>query len=710
MTATLRDVALKAVYKTGDDDLLHDFYFPCLRAAVQYDRAVGFFSAAMLSCAAQGLSVFARNGGHVRLVVGADLEDDEEEAYLRGEDLGRLWDRMDQTLESIWANVADDLFARRLDVLSYLVASGQLQIKVALRPRGMFHDKVGVLIDRADNALVFHGSANETPFALLPDFNYESVSVFPSWKREFSEHFQAHRDTFDRLWNNRAHGTHVVDLPERIRTRIARRPAKSVPTEADEDAAQQRWASGLLQPPAEALEPRVPATKGGQPFKMGEHQLDAIQKWKARDGSGVLALATGAGKTITCLYTAVKMYESFRRLVLIVAVPYQNLADQWVTEMAEFGIAPIRAYESTGRWHERLRRTVDLFLSDAETFVPVVVVNQTLASPAFQELLAQLPGNHMLFVGDECHHHGSRRYAAALPAQAKFRMGLSATPEHYISSDANQRLFGYYGPVVATYSLADALAGGVLTPYELDVEIVELTTDESAVYVDLSRQITRLIAQGESTDAFDDSPLGALLMKRSRLLGRAANKLAALERRVRDGGIQPLTLFYCGEGYPDDVNRRLRVVDQVTAMLHHEGWHVGAITAAESRANRQRLMDEFRVTAVDGLVAMRCLDEGIDVPACRTAHMLASSRNPRQYVQRRGRILRKAKGKTCAYIVDYIVRPPKEESIDADVERRLMQAELARVGEFAMLARNHAFVVEKLRPILDEYDLLHTVA
>jgi len=323
-------------------------------------------------------------------------------------------------------------------------------------------------------------------------------------------------------------------------------------------------------------------------------------------------------------------------------------------------------------------------------------------------------GARLLFVGDECHYFGSEALHDALPKHAQLRLGLSATPTHYLDAVRNDRVRSYFGDLCFTYSLSDALRDKVLTPYRYYVHPVDLNEEESESYLDLSRKIARLAA-GKNTDSLeesDESGLEFLLFQRARLLGNAAGKILSLKRLVEGEIPSPYTLLYCGDGTVEDDDPALsRQIDQVSRMLYELGWRVSHFTAHEARTEKQRILSLFRVGALDGLVAMKCLDEGIDVPACRTAYILASSRNPRQFIQRRGRILRRSEGKSVAIVHDFLpLLPSGTGGVPDSVERALVVGELKRVAEFASLALNPADAINMLRPTLEKYDLFHHVA
>jgi superfamily II DNA or RNA helicase len=713
-----RDCRWKAVYRSDGDSLLEDFYIPALSRAVRYDRAVGFFSAAMLSYAAQGLSAFVSHSGRMRLIFGGELDYGDSAAIEHGYALKELSRRFGVALIPIIDDVADALSRRRLEVLSWLVATGGLEVKVALKPRGMYHEKIGVFTDESGDKLVFQGSANESANALLPDLNFESINVFPSWRPELTEHADPYVKGFEALWNNTTRGTLVIDFPEAARERLVEIGRRTIPVSSDVEARLSRELNRRdagQTPVANRL--RLPDSLNGQPFRLKEHQRAALQAWRANDLQGIFALATGAGKTITALAGITAIYERVGRLFVVVAVPYQALADQWMDEFARFGVAAIGCYAGRSRWYEDLGRAVTLFSTRALPLVACVVVNRTLSSAEFQAILSTVDGKFLAFIGDECHHHGAENLRRALPTRARLRIGLSATPKHYLDAERTARITSYYGPIVAEYSLKQALGDGVLTPYDYHVHIVELDDDEAEVYLDLTQKISRMMAGGSVTNAEDAGTpaLKMLLLRRARLLGSARKKIPTFQRVLSQFAPQPFSLIYCGDGSTaaDDFDSEnsaeedRRQLDDACRVLNAAGWRVSTFTAQESRPERQEILESFRAKSLDALVAIRCLDEGIDIPDCRLAFILASSRNPKQFIQRRGRILRRASGKEFAVIHDFftVLRPGTDEI--ASVEKKLVTAELARIAEFARLARNFPQVARQLEPITKRFDVAH---
>ncbi|MEI9850118.1 MAG: DEAD/DEAH box helicase family protein [Sphingomonas sp.] len=489
----------------------------------------------------------------MRLILGAFADSRDIEAVTRGEDAKALSERLGTEFLAVLDQAEGELFKERFAALAWLVAHGRLEIKVALRPHGMYHDKIGIITDADGDAFVFAGSANESAQALLPTHNYESIDVFPTWKPELEPYFSPHRESFERLWENRSRGTAVMDVPTALRERLLHvGQAMELPPDPEREAAIMRRLKAHEESEKAAQSrpsgPLLPDMIGGFPFAIRQHQRDALNAWREKGAFvGIFDLATGAGKTITACYAIVQMAKNIPGLTVVIAVPYQNLADQWCDILELFGIDPVRCYVSRADWEGTLHDTIHEIEMAARSFAAIVVVNRTLKSPEFQHAIARIPGDRFLWIGDECHHHASESYLGFLPESAGYRIGLSATPEHYLDADRNARLAAYYGETVFTYSLRQAIEDGVLTPYDYFPHIVALTHDEAEEFVELSNEIARSFTR-EAAASKPSQGLTALLMRRARMIASAANKIPKLSAVLEGRRPHPHTLFYCGDG------------------------------------------------------------------------------------------------------------------------------------------------------------------
>ena len=697
--------SIRPNYSTEESSLLSDFYIPSLSKSVRYDRAVGYFSPAMLTYALQGLDGFVRSNGKMRLVIGEEVSDDEYEAIKEGIGLQEAHDRIEKKWDDLIEYSSSELLQHRLDLLSWLVANKHIEIKFAIRRVGMYHEKMGIMHDANDDCLVFQGSANETKFALLPDFNFESISVYPSWKKEvFEDYAVPYIKRFEALWGNRSSSTIVVDVPSVLYDRIRGHYTKSAPPQAIE----KELYDSLLNVPVAGLEPELPRVIGGHKYKLRDHQKKALEEWKANDFRGIMALATGAGKTITAIHAAVQISKVGGKLAVVVAVPYQVLADQWCEVFGLFNIKPVKCYRSSAIWRPKLENEIANFrLLEKKNFLAVVVVNATLKKDIFLNLMNKVESNQLYFIGDECHHHASEKTISMLP-DARFRMGLSATPWSSNETEKELLLSQYYGGIVASYTIDQAIADEVLTGYRYHLHKVYMNDEEIEEYAEITEKINTMVAIKERGGAINNDVLTMLFMKRARLLGSLEDKFKKITEILQSRSIGSHTLFYCGDGSvemedgneTEDTDSSLRDVERIALILHKRGWKTSRFTAEETQSQRTAILNNFKSKTIDAIVAIRVLDEGFDVPACREAFLLASSRNERQFIQRRGRILRKSPGKAEASIHDFIVLPA---GIKGGIYTGLVEKELARAGEFVRVAENREDTEMQVREIANEY-------
>lgn len=711
---------IKFNYSTDEDNVLSDFYIPVLSESVSYDRAVGYFSSQGLLKYLQGVDGLIRNNGRMRLLIGDTLSDDEYFAVKNSEDYRDVFRRLDESWSEVFNEDVSDLGRYRLQIFSWLFNRGFLEIRYAFRRRGLFHKKIGIARDSDGAVIAFSGSMNETNHALIsnrdnPDGNSEEFSVYPSWEEGIFESFGRQKvEAFDKVWDSREANTITVKLPsnqyESIRNiYTSREPPLGGNFERQQQA---QLFDNIVDPEFQEDEeldfsyPRVPKFIGGRKYETRNHQIKALKKWQENDYQGIMALATGAGKTITSIYGVVRVSEG-ARVVLVVSVPYQVLADQWCSVLELFNIKAIRCYNSRSQWEPELTTNIGNFALGISDFFAAVVVNATLAKNNFLSAIGQIPEENLFFIGDECHHHGGENLASRLP-QARYKIGLSATPWSTSEVENRARLEGYYGPIVASYTMQDALNDDILTGYKYFIYPVSMNEDEGELYEQLSRQISGLYNKDKRT-ASEDQMLSNLIFKRSRLLDSLENKFETLEAVLNGRLTSKHTLFYCGSGssifsdedFDDTSSEKTKSIDRVTEILYKNNWNISKFTAEESHRERESILNNFKLGSIDAIAAIRVLDEGFDVPMCREAYITASSRNERQFIQRRGRILRKSPGKKEAIIHDFVIVPDSQDA----AYKALLTSELVRVREFYSVANNKGDIYEKVAQIIEKHDL-----
>jgi superfamily II DNA or RNA helicase len=686
----LTSLSPPSMMDTSTADLIADFFVPALSASKHYDRGVGYFSSGWLRTTSQGMATFAEHGGRARWVTSPILDEADWEALQAGDAA-----RCDPILRASLVRNIDDLTAalekETLSALAWMVADEIITFKLALPrnklERGDFHDKFGIFTDVESNQVSFSGSYNDS---IQGTRNYESIKIFCSWQEAFQPFVRGDAERFERLWNNLDPNVRVFQLPEAAREQILRLRTGKRPYREPEwlKLHQEREFTALYRP----ARPTVPGH-----IVLRDYQNEAINAWFNHECRGLLEMATGTGKTITALAASARLYEREGRLAVVIAVPYQHLVDQWHEEAKAFGYQPVLAYQSKARWLEELNDQIFEYNSGFRRFISTITTHSTFITPEFQSSIGRLSSTSLL-IADEAHHLGAEQSRQSYPEQVSFRLALSATPDRWFDEAGTETLRSYFGETVFAFSLEKAI-GVSLTPYYYHPHLMPLTDEELESYEELSAKIARLFTR---KDEQGQQALKMLLIRRAELLNKAANKLKTLSELVSTVGHIDHTLFYCAPGQ----------IDQVMRML---GWEKGLLvhrfTADESTAERQQLLNDFTSGQLQALVAMKCLDEGVDVPSTRMAFIMASSSNPREFIQRRGRILRKAKGKEFSIIHDLIAVPSQNWSAPQDspsfnAERSIVRRELQRFKEFAAPALNKHQALDVVWLMAKQYGLM----
>lgn len=687
----LRDLNLVSVMDTSSHNFIRDFFVPLLKNSAFYDRGVGFFSSGWLRLTSEGMTNFADNGGRARWITSPILDEADWAALLVGS-AARSDLILRNVLEKNIINLAETLEKDTLSALAWMVADEIITFKLALPydklERGDFHDKFGIFTDSRGDCVSFNGSYNDS---IQGNRNYESIKIFCSWQSaEFNNLVQDDLQRFERLWNNRDPNVKVFALPEAARERILRLRVGERPYKEPD------WVkSHRIHESSSAYKiagPTIPAS-----ITLRDYQKEGIHSWFEHQCQGLLEMATGTGKTITALAGSVQLFKREEQLAVIIAVPYQHLVDQWYEDAKAFGYRPILAYKSKTRWLVELNHQVMEYNAGYRQTISIITTHTTFISADFQESITRLK-KQVLLIADEVHHLGAEASRWSYPEHIGFRLALSATPDRWFDDEGTAALRAYFGKTIFSFPLEKAI-GVSLTPYYYYPYLVPLNEKELEEYQKLSLKIARLV-HGEDKHA--KTALKMLLIRRAKLLNNAEKKLLVLDELVKMQNRIDHTLFYCA---PEQIDEVLRLLGKENGLLVHR------FTAEENNKERQQLLIDFADGKLQGLVAMKCLDEGVDVPSTQTAYILASSSNPREFIQRRGRILRKAPDKEFSVIHDLIAVPPtiynvKRDSPTFDSERSIIRRELLRFKEFANLAQNKHQALEKIWDIAKKYSLM----
>lgn len=647
----LRGLYLRTEYRTGEVDLIREFYMPCLSQADSYDRAVGYFRSSIYSLTANATIEFARRGGKLRLVCSPTLTQEDVQAIDEGYQsrnmavLQLLEREVDRLLSSID-------FRDHAKILGTLIKVGALDLRVAVRPEGLgiFHEKIGLFHDRFGNIVTFKGSSNETWSGWHPEGNVESFEVFRSWHgANEGQRTKGHASYFERLWAGEVPEIETLSFPETAKAKLLR----------------------IAEPSLDRLISRE------SDLKPLAHQVEAIAVWKAQQSRGILEHATGSGKTLTALL-ALREHLASGGAGLIL-VPSKLLLGQWAKELKKFmpDATVLRVGAGNNEWRQP-GRLEGLSAPGNYRARVILATMQTASLPEFQNRLAA--GQHLMMIADEVHQIGSRGYSNSMNLVTGPRLGLSATPHRFGDPEGTTRILNYFGAVVQpVFTLRDAIACGRLVQYEYHPHPVFLTPSESSDWEALTARISQEAAR-QRGNSDSDLPLSErlklLLIQRARIAKKAANKVPLAAKVLRENyELGQRWLVYC-----EDRDQLERVMSALAeAQFESHEYH------SQMESDPESAMVWF--TQFGGiLVAIRCLDEGVDIPEITHALILASSQNPRQFIQRRGRVLRVSPGKAVAVVHDAIVIPEKA-ATETD-QLSLTRSELRRAMEFAKSAIN----------------------
>jgi len=695
----IKDINYQALYVIPRDDFAYAVLTTSLRLSDSVDCMFGFFDSEALRSIAPGLAEYlVRTDSPMRLIVSPNISTKDIAAIREGVKTPEevLQARLRELLGEAKVS-ASALVNHTLECLAYLLSTNRLQIRVAwLKNGGLFHPKVWFFRDH-ESTVVAHGSSNFTASGLAR--NHEQIRVEASWGGDSAiDAINSLTDEFNALWNGTRDYALSLDLPATVKNDLLREYSPSSPPSPDdfvlawnEDAKKIEALTQKDSVDKSLLLKRLEIPQGlnieSGPFA---HQGKAVLSWEAAGRRGILAMATGSGKTIAALAAATRLQNDCEPLLIIVSAPYRPLISQWVDEVAAFGVDPLPAKGSARERTDRLDLAVRSLLSKASMIQIAVITEDYLTSSEFRTVLDAIPGQvKTVLIADEVHNLGRPKFISNPPERFDYRLGLSATPERQYDPEGTQALFNFFGDKIFEFSLGEALAANCLVPYNYYIHRVSLAYNEFEEWQSLTEKLRRMGFGEEDQNPAESGELAqtvkALLIKRRKVVESAENKVLVLKRLLAARKREEIshTLVYAtdkGRKQLHSVNRMLQ--NDLRLTVHQ-------LTAKETQ-NKMRtsaLLDRFATGEYHAITCMKVLDEGVDVPQVCNAYLLASNTVRRQWIQRRGRILRRCDevNKKLAHLHDFVVIPPDPRDRGG---RTILNSELDRVREFAELAMN----------------------
>ena len=677
------------LYVLPKDDVTAQVLVPALKVSALLDVMMGYFASSAFAEIAPGLATFLRNTkAPLRLIVSPFVTANDYAALAESEHA-----RTSLAQRLLIDDVPDEdaLVRHTLACFAWLITQERLLLRIAVMRNALFHPKVWLFDDLANRAAL-HGSTNLTKTGLSR--NREQLTLSRDWKGEEPIfHIARLRREFDDLWSGGDEDCCVLPLPTAVKNDVI---ATYKPGEVlDEDSLGVIWrkAHGVSRPvpSGDTSGPASLTIPARLVYEAGDfaHQGQAVKSWEGAGRRGILEMATGSGKTITSMICATRLQDEIGRLLVVVSAPYRPLIEQWCHEIRDFSVRPanLTAVSGPGSRDREIKQAARrLRMGHARTEV-LVVSHDTLCTERFLQSLASVQTNTLL-IADECHNLGVASFTERPPKVFNYRLGLSATPIRQYDEEGTDALFDYLGPVCFSFTLEEAI-GKCLTGYDYHVHFVELTSEEMRRWRELTDKIATQAWKLEAGRS--DAYLKGLLRRRRLILETASQKLEVLSQLLDAEDARRLrhVLIYTTDKDP-------KQLQEVNCLLERRGVLFHQLTQEETQNRREseRILSTFQIGGIHVLTAKRVLDEGVNIPQIRSAYILASTTVRRQWIQRRGRLLRTCDsiGKTHAVIHDFVVLPPGtsssvSQSCDSD-ERRIVRSELDRVWEFAHLSRN----------------------
>lgn len=675
-------------------DLGTHFVSKMLEESVIYKRAVGFFSSSALIKISNGISyMLQKKDAHIYFVVSPILYKEDVEAIKLGYKNRRQ--AVEESLLREFKEVTDEFECERLNFLCHLIEENILDIKVADKisdfddnDMGMFHEKIGLFIDENENKVAFSGSLNESDNAFSK--NFESIQVFKSW--EEPKRVAIIEGNFERLWEDKTNTLEVYDFPEAVRNALFKYRKANYHRDIDEYEKRERIKRKIAD-----IKPSI-----NLPFDLYDYQKNAINKWAKQNFKGLFDMGTGTGKTITALSAAVKLLDRLNyKLATIVVCPYTHLVEQWIEEEPNFNINFIVGYSDSKykNYISDLERTIQDYNDGIIDYFYFITTNASFKLDKVQNALRRI-NRDVLFIADEVHNFGAEGLRKSLIGSFKFRIGLSATIDRHRDEEGTDAIYDYFGNPVIHYGLKEAINADppVLTRYYYYPIVVSLNDDEMDKYIDLTNRIRKNSYPDKKGNVKLTKEGERLALARARIIATAEGKLDALKTIIEEFKSEHNLLVYCGtgkvSGSTDD--DEAKQIDEVCQMLGFDlKMKVARYTSRENIDERKLITERYKDgNDLQAVVAIKCLDEGVNIPSIRRAFILASSTNPREYIQRRGRVLRKFKGKDYSYIYDFVTLPVGLDHLDSFSReflssfKTLAKNEVARIKEFSSLSEN----------------------
>lgn len=729
------DWAEDGTYVPGEEYSPERFFNDGLKNSTEFDLKLGYFSSAAISVLSEGFATFISRGGYMRLIINHIVSKKDKEAISDGM-LGNIIDCADLSNFQYLKSTFDEYQEQFFRCLAYMISQKRIDIRI-IKPRGkngIAHTKSGQFRD-GDSITAFTGSANFTISGLFNNIEEIKIDRSDSVDRMVQNRIIKQRKDFDAIISGEKKGIEFLS-PKDLVEAISANYGDSDIEELLDVERKLKEVKKSNKPITTVVQDELTVASPSFPYdKPRDYQMLAFENWKNNGQKGLFAMATGTGKTITSLNCLLEIYKRNGYYKAVILVPTITLVNQWEKECWKFNFGNIiKVYSKNTEWRSKIEllQMAEKYCKPNEPTQNFIIIS-TYVSFARENVFSVLNSFErakVLFIADEAHNMGSPSILKRLSSINYLRrIGLSATPERQFDEDTNKKLYRFFGTeekFTFEYSMEEAIQKGVLCRYYYYPHLVKLTDEEMANYVELSEKISKYFNYNSGEFDKKDDILMGLLLARKRIIHKAANKLDAfkkiIEERYEKNGNLKYSLIYVPEGNKPDYFPEAdlfdkaeqvaddavsdHLIDIYTEAVMRVDKYITVRKFVSGQKDRDEILSEFAKGKLQVLTSMKCLDEGVDVPRSELAIFCASTGNPRQFIQRRGRVLRKHPDKYIAEIHDLVVAPEvSSTSASYKMEQSLLKGELLRVKNFSMLSENPSYSQMELKAVMEHYGL-----
>ena len=652
---SFKDLNLEIGYDSDETNILKSFYKPVLRNAILYERLAGYFSSTTFGLAIKEMIEFIKKNGKIKLVTSVELSRQDKkiiEDFVNG--------KTEQFEKLLIEKIDDstDFFKNCSSLMGWLLMNKidgepQLEIKIAIPgttdgnidSSSIYHQKVGIFTDDEGNKISFEGSVNETGKAWYA--NIEKFKVSKSWTDDSDKkRVEIDHSAFKKFWTHSANRTLVIDLPVAVKEKFLKTRPKS---------------SKEFEEMVSKVEKEL--DNEAEKIKLRDYQKIAIENWVNNNHRGIFEMSTGSGKTFSAMGCINRVLKKDKRLVVIIACPYTHIVEQWSTVFQQYnerieeewrvdGFVSESCYSDYPNWKTRLKRRIrdinEKSISGNHFLNKLIIftTHDTLSSDSFIELIKDV-SSPILLIADEVHAVGAELKIDKLSDNYDYRLGLSATPTRYFDDEGTSKLKNYFHGIVGEFPISKAIDEKFLSPYRYIPNIVDLDEDEMERYRELTKKVAKKLSMLGNPKKQENELSSFIEGERASIIAAAEKKYGAFKEILNKIDNLDHCLIYCHE----------KQLERVKNILFDRGIVFHQITFREPTEKRISILNQLAEGSYQAVVAINCLDEGVDIPSAKIGIILASTGNPRQYIQRRGRLLRKESGKDEVIIYDILVAP-----------------------------------------------------